>query len=326
MLQQKGGRMEEIIRVFPGALRELCRKSFERNKEPEEIRLRIGQPVIISGRGTEWFWSSEGCLVREERFIPKSAQNAYFWTEQDMKETLARMSQYSMYALEEEIRNGFFTIQGGHRIGVAGKTVCEQGKIMAIRNISSLNIRVARQKKDCAKELLPWLCRAGGIYNTLLLSPPGVGKTTMLRDCIRLLSEGTKILPGEKIGLVDERGEVAASFFGIPQNDLGCRTDVLDACPKAEGMRLLIRSMSPQIIAVDELGGKEDCLAVEEVLHCGCRILGTMHAGSIQELQEKMYLKRWLKKEYFERFVLLNLGEKGERRFSVYDGKLQKLC
>ena len=187
--------MEEIIMVFPGALRELCRKSFEENREPEEIRLRAGQPVMVSGRGTEWFWSREGCLVREERFHWANSSNLYFWTEQDMKETLARMSQYSMYALEEEIRNGFFTIQGGHRIGVAGKTVCEQGKITAIRNISSLNIRVARQKKDCAKELLPWLCRTGGIYNTLLLSPPGVGKTTMLRDCIRLLSEGTKVLP-----------------------------------------------------------------------------------------------------------------------------------
>ena len=119
---------------------------------------------------------------------------------------------------------------------------------------------------------------------------------------------------------------MAASFFGIPQNDLGCRTDVLDACPKAEGMRLLLRSMSPQIIAVDELGGKKDCMAVEEALHCGCRILGTMHAERVEEMGEKMYLKRWLKREYFERFVLLSMGEKGERRFSVYDGKLQKLC
>ncbi len=318
--------MEEIIRVFPGALRELCRNSFEENREPEEFRLRTGQPVMVSGRGTEWFWSREGSGLIEKEFFSKSPGTAYLWTEQDMKETLARMSQYSMYALEEEIRNGFFTIQGGHRIGVAGKTVCRQGKITAIRNISSLNIRVARQKKDCARALLPWLCRQGSIYNTLILSPPGVGKTTMLRDCIRLLSEGTSRTPGEKIGLVDERGEVAASFFGIPQNDLGCRTDVLDACPKAEGMRLLLRSMSPQIIAVDELGGKKDCMAVEEALHCGCRILGTMHAERVEEMGEKMYLKRWLKREYFERFVLLSMGEKGERRFSVYDGKLQKLC
>lgn len=125
---------------------------------------------------------------------------------------------------------------------------------------------------------------------------------------------------------MDERSELAASFLGVPQNDLGCRTDVLDACPKAEGMRLLLRSMSPQIIAVDELGSREDFLAVEETLHCGCRMLGTMHVGNMEELQEKAYLSRWLERGFFERFVFLSLAQKGERQFSVYDGKLQKLC
>lgn len=243
-----------------------------------------------------------------------------------MKETLSRMSKYSMYALEEELRNGFFTIQGGHRVGVAGRTVCEQGKVLSFRNICSLNIRVARQKKGCAKALLPWLIQGDSIYNTLLLSPPGVGKTTMLRDCIRLLSEGGGQMPGKKIGIVDERSEIAASFLGIPQNDLGDRVDVLDNCPKAEGMRLLLRSMSPQIIAVDELGGREDCLAVEEVLHCGCQILGTMHARDITELKEKMYLSEWLGKGFFGRFVFLTLKEDGARGFLVYDGRMQKLC
>lgn len=312
--------MEEIISVFPGALRELCRRGFENEIEPEEIRLRIGQPVMILGKNGEYFWNQTG------QFLQRTIQKSYIWKEKDMKETLSRMSQYSMYAFEEEIRNGFFTIQGGHRVGVVGKTVCEQGKIAAIRNICGLNIRVARQKKGCAKEILPWLKCEDSIYNTLILSPPGVGKTTMLRDCIRLLSEGTSKIKGKKVGVVDERSEIAASFFGIPQNDLGYRTDVLDACPKAEGMRLLLRSMSPQIIAVDELGSKEDCLAVEETLHCGCRILGTMHVGKIEELKEKMYLSQWMEKEFFERFVLLSLGEGGKRRFSIYDGKLQKLC
>ena len=224
------------------------------------------------------------------------------------------------------MRNGFFTIQGGHRIGVAGRTVCEQGKILSFRNISCINIRVARQKKGCATKLLPWLTDGDNIYNTLLLSPPGLGKTTMLRDCIRLLSEGNSILPGKKVGVVDERSELAASYFGVPQNDLGNRTDVLDNCPKAEGMRLLLRSMSPQILAVDELGSKEDYLAVEEALHCGCRIIGTMHARDVFELREKVYLSDWLEKGFFGRFVFLMLTECGERKFSVYDGGMQKLC
>lgn len=185
---------------------------------------------------------------------------------------------------------------------------------------------MARQKKGCARELLPWLVCGDGIFNTLLLSPPGVGKTTMLRDCIRLLSEGSSALPGRKVGVVDERSEIAASFLGVPQNDLGHRTDVLDNCPKAEGMRLLLRSMSPQVIAVDELGGREDFLAVEEALHCGCQIIGTMHARDAGELQEKIYLTDWLAKGFFGRFVFLALGKNGERGFSVYDGGMHRLC
>ena len=312
--------MEEIIRVFPSNLRSICQAGFGNEIEPEEIRLRIGQPVMILGKDGEYFWNLKKQSVR------KDSWGSYIWQESDMKETLARMSQYSMYALEEELRGGYFTLSGGHRVGVAGKTVCEKGKIVTIRNICGLNIRIARQKRDCARGIIPWIICGNEIYNTLILSPPGIGKTTMLRDCIRLLSEGTMEIRGQKVGIVDERSEIGASYQGIPQNDLGCRTDILDNCPKAEGMRLLLRSMSPEIIAVDELGSRDDCLAVEEVLHCGCRILGTMHVGNINELNEKMYLSQWMEKQFFERFVFLNMGQKGERKFSVYDGELQKLC
>ena len=312
--------MEEIINVFPSALRTLCKASFQQGIEPEEFRLRIGRPVMVLGKGREYFWNQD-----KTRFQNRQ-ESSYIWRETDMKETLSRMSQYSMYALEEELRNGFFTIEGGHRVGVAGRTVCEQGKIRAFRNICSLNIRVARQKIGCASEVIPWIVQNAGIFNTLILSPPGVGKTTMLRDCIRLLSDGTKEITAKKVGVVDERSEIAACFFGVPQNDLGNRTDVLDACPKAEGMRLLLRSMSPQIIAVDELGSQDDCLAVEEAMHCGCQILGTMHAQHVGELQEKMYLAKWLEKGFFGRFVFLWMDPEGERKFSVYDERMQRLC
>ena len=312
--------MEEIINVFPKPLQHLCKKSFQKEIEPEEIRLRIGQPVMIIGKAQEYFWNVEMNVLETRE------KEAYRWKEEDMRETLSHMSQYSMYALEEEIRRGFFTMEGGHRVGIVGKTVCEQGKITAMRNISGLNIRVAREKPGCAKKILSYMRKGEEIHNTLILSPPGIGQTTMLRDCIRTLSNGDEKIAGKKVGVVDERSEIAASFQGIPQNDLGIRTDVLDCCPKAEGMRLLLRSMSPQIIAVDELGGQEDYQAVEEVLHCGCRILGTMHVGSIDELKEKVYLSEWLKRGVFERFVFLKRTLEGEREFEVYDEALRQLC
>lgn len=312
--------MEEIVNVFPAKLRSLCQQGFEKDISPEEIRLRIGQPVMVIGRVREYFWNVDTGKIQSRE------EGAYCWQEEDMKGILSRMSQYSMYALEEEIRRGFFTIQGGHRIGVVGKTVCEQGKIRAMRNISGLNIRIAREQRGCAGKMISYIRQGEKIHNTLILSSPGVGKTTILRDCIRILSNGEAGILGKKIGVVDERSEIAAVYQGKSQNDLGIRTDVLDCCPKAEGMRILLRSMSPQIIAVDELGGKEDYQAVEEVLHCGCGIIGTMHVGSMEELKEKIYLSGWLEQGFFERFVFLEKGERGERQFQVYDEKLQKIC
>ena len=224
----------------------------------EEIRLRVGQPLEI--------------LYADEK-----EKEIGLLTEAHMREVLNYLSGYSVYALEEELRQGYFTLEGGHRIGVSGRASYEKhgtsSCMKLLSCISGLNIRLAHEKKGCASVLIPWLYCGENVYHTFFFAPPGVGKTTYLRDCIRLLSKGNHLRAGKKVGVVDERSEIAACYRGIPQNDLGPRTDVLDNCPKEHGIHMLLRSMSPQIIAVDELGLPEDFAAVADCARCGVRSL-----------------------------------------------------
>lgn len=202
----------------------------------------------------------------------------------------------------------------------------EQGRMAGIHHVSFLNIRIAHERKGCAGKVLPCIRQRNSIFNTLFLSEPGAGKTTLLRDCIRLLSEGTPEYPGLKVCVVDERSEIAACHLGVPQNDLGPRTDVLDGCSKPEGMQMLLRSMSPQVLAVDELGGEADFAAVEQAVYSGSRVLGTMHAGDVGELKEKPYLSGWIEKEVFGRYILIERGEDGGRRLKMFDSHMERLC
>lgn len=310
--------MEELKQIFPLHLRAFLQAGWKAGR-PEEIRMRIGRPLIMDNGRQELFWdASTECLT-------ESMDKAYLVTATDLQEMVAFMSNYSLYAFDEELRAGFLTIQGGHRIGIAGKAVCEQGCIRTIRQISFLNIRVAGERKGCADEMMPLLRHGQTIYNTLILSAPGAGKTTLLRDCIRQLSQGGPGYKGLKVGVVDERSEIAACYLGQPQNDLGPRTDVMDGCPKSEGMLLLLRSMSPEIIGVDELGGQKDYEAVEYALHCGCRLIGTMHGESMEEMIHKPYLSKWLAQGFFERYLFLEKGAGGSRNVTVYDERCRKL-
>ena len=188
-----------------------------------------------------------------------------------------------------------------------GKAVVEQGQLKLLKHIGFLNIRVAHEVKGCASRLLPHLYINGQWGHTLLFSPPGCGKTTMLRDLIRLLSDGNAFCAGKKIGVVDERSELAACYMGNPQNDIGIRTDVLDCCPKSQGILLLLRSMSPQLIAVDEIGTKEDISTLRYAIGCGVKLLMTAHAGSFEELAERPYFKQWIEERVIERYVQLGI-------------------
>lgn len=329
----------KLALLFPLHLREAM-QVLDTLEDLEEIRVRIGQPLFVYGKCRELLLvkSAGHFLFRESTKRSSCEENCgettkswdceslYRVTEKDLREMQNYISNYSLYAYKEELKNGFITIEGGHRIGVAGAVINKDGKVSGISHLTFFNIRVAHEKKGCAKSVLGYLRQEETIYNTLLVSAPGAGKTTLLRDCIRSLSYGECGMAGNKIAVVDERSELAASFHGIPQNDVGPRTDVLDGCNKPEGIMMLLRTMSPQIIAVDELGGEADFYAVEQAAYCGCRILGTIHAGSIADLKEKAISKKWCERDVFERFVFVKKEADGNRSFHVYNQKWECLC
>lgn len=220
-------------------------------------------------------------------------------------EILEYVSNYSLHAFENELKQGFITIEGGHRVGMTGQVLIENGEVKNIKHISSMNIRMSHEILNCADVILPYITRNKQIYNTLIISPPRCGKTTLLRDLVRQVSDGSRWVKGCTVGVVDERSELGGCYLGVPQNQLGIRTDVLDNCPKSKGMLMLIRSMSPQVIAVDELGSTEDIHALEYAMHCGCKMIATVHATSMDEIRSKPLFEQMVKERRFERYVVL---------------------
>lgn len=306
---------EEIIRLLSTRIRKLM-LDVEEFENIYEIRIRTQAPVIVAYREKDYFLNRNGGITKE-------LKEAYYTEREDIEEVLEYISSYSMYAFEDEIRQGFITVLGGHRIGVAGKTVLENGKVKTMKYISYINIRIAHEIKGCGDEVIPYIVlpEENSIYNTLILSAPGCGKTTLLRDVIRQLSNGNDILTGMSVGVVDERSEIGACYMGVAQNSLGIRTDILDCCPKSEGMMILIRSMSPKIIAIDEIGSKEDIEALMYALNCGCKIIATVHGTDIPKLMEKPLIGNLIRNKAFERYIVLD-KERGYGNIKgIYDSR-----
>lgn len=294
---------EEILKILSLKLRKILDKSNLNYELLQEIRLRVMRPCALRYDGKEYFLSEGGELKQKE-------EEGYQISQGDIKETIEYISSFSLYAHEDEIRQGFITVLGGHRVGLAGKVIIEDGKIKSIKHISFINIRVSHEIIGCGEKVIPYLFGEERVYHTLIISPPGCGKTTMLRDLVRLISNGFDYQKGYSVGVIDERSEIAACYRGIPQNDVGIRTDVLDCCPKAEGMLMMIRSMSPVVIAVDEIGKKEDVEALAYVMNCGCRILATVHGTSVEDIRSKPILKELIEDNLFSRFIVLSGREK----------------
>lgn len=288
---------DEILRILPLRIRNLLSYFDIDWDQLQEIRFRTQRPVIVTYQHKEYFLSDRRGLISEKN-------NAYILSREELRQAMEYISNYSLYAYEEQMKQGFLTIRGGHRVGLAGSVALEHGKIQMMKHISCLNIRVAHQVKGCAEKLYHHCTKMGKILPTLIVAPPGCGKTTMLRDLIRLISNC-----GQTVGIADERSEIGAAWQGIPQNDLGIRTDLLDGCPKDEGMNMLIRSMAPQVIAVDEIGSRKDIEALFFCAYRGCTMIATAHGKNIESLMRNPYLREVVQKKMFQRYVLLN-GEK----------------
>ncbi len=287
----------------------------------EEIRLRADKPLVLQNYVREWFIGSDG--------LPSSKPSGSFIvTREDIKATIELMSENSIYAYQDEIKNGFITIRGGHRVGLAGRVVLDGAFVKNIKDISGLNIRLSNQIFGCASRVLRYLIKnSNDIYNTLIISPPQCGKTTILRDIARSLGNGIPELGfgGVKVAIVDERSEIAACLKGVPQNDVGLRTDVLDGCPKNIGMKMMIRSMSPNVIITDEIGNDGDREAVHNVLNAGVRIITTAHGYNISELKSRKEVLMLVEDKVFERYIVLDDSDGPGSIREIVDGSDMKI-
>lgn len=297
---------ERILNVLPGSIRRILHQEELEYGYLQEIKLRTEKPLLLTYKGSE-------LIPGRQRGQP------YYVTRDDIREMLEYISNYSLYAYEEEMKQGFITIEGGHRIGMTGQAIVEGGKVKNLKYISSINVRMSHEVLGCADTVFPYITRQKRLCHTLIVSPPGCGKTTLLRDLIRQISTGNRYIKGMSVGVVDERSEIGGCYMGVAQNQLGIRTDVLDGCPKAEGMIMIIRSMRPEIIAVDEIGTAEDVHAIEYAMHCGCKMLATVHSQSVEELKRRPMLGKMIEEERFERYIVLGCEQEVGRITGIYD-------
>jgi len=281
---------ETAIVPLPADIRRAMQNlDINTKSKAEEIRLRAGGKISVLHSGRE-------SIIMPERRV----------TAQDIAIIIENATGASVHSAADSIRSGFVTMEHGHRLGVCGTAVVRNNEISMLRAFSSINIRVARQIKGAADGIILQA------ENTLIISPPGAGKTTLLRDMIRQLSDS-----GVRCAVCDERGEIAAMHRGIPQFDVGTHTDVLTGAPKAEGIMLLLRSMSPQVIAVDEITASEDVKAIEQSVNCSVKIIATVHADDITEIEQRTATRDLLSRGLFKKIVMIN-AVNGARKITVY--------
>ena len=321
VVNQKSILLKDILPMLSKRVSDIVEQAVLMNEvRLEEIRLRADKPLMLQNYKREWFAGRDGSLQ-------SSPEGSFIVRQEDIKESLELMSENSIYAYQDEIKNGYITIRGGHRVGLSGRVVAEAGCVRNIKDIAGLNIRISNQIIGCSEKVMKYIIKNNSeVCNTLIVSPPQCGKTTILRDIARTLSDGFSKADfrGIKVGIVDERSEIAACLHGIPQNNVGIRTDVLDGCPKSLGMAMLIRSMSPNVIITDEIGNEGDRDAVHCVLNAGVKIVTSAHGYNISELQSRREVLRMMEEKVFDRYIVLGSLNGPGTLMEVIDGKNMK--
>ena len=288
----------DIFEYFPSIIKEELVKeiNFRSYKLLEEIRIRVNRPIIL-------------------KFNNGIKKIDYIINTEDVLRIMECITENSIYSYQKQICEGYITLKGGHRVGISGNVVVENEKVININYIYSLNFRISKEIIGVAEEIVKYIYENGNIKNTLIISPPGAGKTTVLRDLIRNLSKH------KTIGVVDERGEIAAMYKNIPQNNLGLQVDILNNIPKSIGMKMLIRSMAPEVICADEIGTKEDIQAIKYAVTSGVKGIFTAHGDSIEDIKHNPILKELIEENLIDKIIIL---DKNDRKNIKYINKINK--
>ena len=293
-------RIYELLEYMPEHLKKILQAAFDAAApQIEELRYRVNRPFILRTAGGN-------CAVKADGSLAESVLGAYEVTESDIRRIFQAVCDNSVYAYLDEIRQGFITVRGGHRVGFAGRAVTSNGRVENFREISSLNIRVAREVPGAADGVMGYIFGETGVVSTLVVAPPLAGKTTMLRDIARQVSDS-----GMRVGITDDRGEIAAMYHGVPQNDVGLQTDVLDSAPKAEAVIMLLRSMAPDVIVSDEIATAADAEALAQAFGTGVSVIASAHGGSFEEVMGRDILRPLFGTGGFRQVLLLSRDRSG---------------
>lgn len=307
---------DEIVNSLSINLREKIKNISIDNISIEEIRLRSQKPLILNANNKDYFYNLNS------NKLDTKMDNPYIVSKEDVEQTFQIICKYSIHSFMDDIKKGFITLRGGHRVGLVGKVIVEDGQVKNIKHISSLNIRVSREIIGCSNKVLPHIIKGDNqVNNTLIISPPQCGKTTLIRDIVRNLSNGNKEyeFKGIKVALIDERNEISGSYLGSPQMDVGIRTDIIETCPKNLGIMMLLRSMSPNLIVTDEIGSIDEIKALYTALNGGVSLITTVHGDSIEDIRNRKELSQLLEKDLFKKVIILSAKKGPGTIEKIYD-------